>query len=1495
MNLVWLLCFGILLSNANADVVFGTSIALSGIYSTGGHLPHGFQLAVYASNNRSVSERNGVLRDNMMGTLFLDDAQNSTIASQNIDTMFAMNESQLLGITSLPPMQATLFQTKINSGFVNPPPLVAPYSGDGKMRLPFSETYLNLRASFDTEFFSMVSFLTSTLRISRVAFIDGTGADSTAYNFSLAVQPFGLRIVSQYRMSDYISVSGPVMDQAVGNISAGNPQAIISMLFGAQGAAFIAACKVVLPPTTAYVMEPLVVGNIPTTLNATSNTDNVYSISAFPLITDNSSQIQNEFWRDHALWDPTWVPKGQQSLEGYIIGRWTIAILERMTGNVTRQKFLNTVFSNPIIPIGELFLGPMSSNCQETGFLACCNTAVRQMYIIKYPGGIAQYATPEPIVWDTCNPAASSFQVPTKVGQSLNFGNETFAAFRTGSALTSSFALLSYDDAGNKNRTIENLEELQTLDKVSVLISEDIDSALLSQVGVFGVAPVPNYNENFVSVSLSVKEELWAVLTWFSNEDGFYLLGDGGLKQNFSVALKQFGKTHGYSYVVVVDPFAQNVGYLTNFPFSKFVYIGCFVPEKVLTQTLSLGIPHSDIFFFSSIPSPMAQNTTLVKNFLSTGMTSFAEFWAYTNSRLVEKISSFLNGELTSSRILYALYSVGVLDIDGFSVGRYSSNCNSTELECCNKGSRQVFVNSGNWEELGIITIPFCNAKFGLESTSSTSSSSNDNILIGVLVGVLVPLFLVCCFVVLLLVVFIKTRKRRENWDIDFSELDVGDILGEGYSGKVCVGSWKDQKVAIKLLKAQNPSRKAILQFKEEMETMSNLRHPNIVLFMAACTKPPDLCIVMEFLALGSLFDLLHNELIPNIPQELATKLAIQAAKGMHFLHSSGIVHRDLKSLNLLLDSKWNVKVSDFGLSSVFKETREETGTVHWTAPEVLNDHHDIDFTKADVYSFGIILWEMMTREQPYFGMSPAAIAVAVIRDDGRPEIPEFPFFDGEYRELMTSCWDKSPDVRPSFLEIMAKISNLKAGSSSMTKTSTSDGSSTSSWVGPVIFKIPKSDEYVTLAFFDVIDGFKLWEINPDIAKVCFMLFNKTCRDIAEKYGGYECFVNGMGRGDGCMLFVFNSEKSCFCCLEETMSTIEDLVWPGGERLWCRASTVSGFVQAKRTKLPILYGEAIDKLLSYAENASPGQIIFDRMASNKNLKDFETTTGDKVFSIGALSTPPQQETRNLRSINTSRFVIDFSKVSMGKQIGIGSYGVVSAGKWKNLDVAVKRVVNQGIGEESLLEVRREASIMAGLEHPNIVVFIGACFEPPNICILTSLEKRGSLQHVLSSGDKLEWNTRKKILSGVCSGLSYLHQNNFVHRDIKSANVLIGEDWTAKICDFGFGRLREDNTTMTCCGTPVYTAPEVLRGEKYNEKCDIFSLGILIWETLTRKKPFEGMNVITITQATLDGKRPTIPLDVPRDLKKVIKKCWDEDAAKRPDILELCTAFSFESV
>jgi hypothetical protein len=195
-------------------------------------------------------------------------------------------------------------------------------------------------------------------------------------------------------------------------------------------------------------------------------------------------------------------------------------------------------------------------------------------------------------------------------------------------------------------------------------------------------------------------------------------------------------------------------------------------------------------------------------------------------------------------------------------------------------------------------------------------------------------LVIVIVIVAVALCLVLGRRKERDEWEVDFAqEVELGPLLGTGGYGQVYRATWKGTEVAVK--KMVSASKVMERSFKDEVRVMTSLRHPNVVLFMGACTKAPTMCIIMEFMALGSLYEvrpssssaplqgwttqcslstasvqLLHNELVPEIPFELKCKMAYQAAKGMHFLHSSGIVHRDLKSLNLLLDNKWNLKVS---------------------------------------------------------------------------------------------------------------------------------------------------------------------------------------------------------------------------------------------------------------------------------------------------------------------------------------------------------------------------------------------------------------------------------------------------------------------------------------------------------------------------------------------------------------------------------------------------------
>lgn len=151
-------------------------------------------------------------------------------------------------------------------------------------------------------------------------------------------------------------------------------------------------------------------------------------------------------------------------------------------------------------------------------------------------------------------------------------------------------------------------------------------------------------------------------------------------------------------------------------------------------------------------------------------------------------------------------------------------------------------------------------------------------------------------------------------------------------------------------------------------------------------------------------------------------------ARGMNYLHNCSpvIVHRDLKSPNLLVDKNWVVKVCDFGLSrmknSTFLSSRSTAGTAEWMAPEVLRNEPSDE--KCDVYSYGVVLWELCTMQQPWGGMNAMQVVGAVGFQHRRLDIPND--MDPVISDIITKCWQTDPKLRPTFAEIMATLKPLQ-------------------------------------------------------------------------------------------------------------------------------------------------------------------------------------------------------------------------------------------------------------------------------------------------------------------------------------------------------------------------------------------------------------------------------------------------------------------------------------
>jgi len=258
----------------------------------------------------------------------------------------------------------------------------------------------------------------------------------------------------------------------------------------------------------------------------------------------------------------------------------------------------------------------------------------------------------------------------------------------------------------------------------------------------------------------------------------------------------------------------------------------------------------------------------------------------------------------------------------------------------------------------------------------------------------------------------------EEPWIIDFSELVVGIHIGSGGYGEVYKGVWRGTDVAVKVLKS-DLSTEDIKIFYQEVQLLSRLRHPNVILFLGACFKLENLCSISVYEERGSLHKVLRTKL--DLKWKLLLRMAIDAARGMTYLHlcKPPIIHRDLKSMNLLVSENFSIKVADFGLSKLHNSNQNsKMGTLNWLAPEVLSELVPYGL-EADVFSFGMILWEILTRDTPYSGMNPLQIVRLIDRGE-RPAIPAN--CPANYRELITECWVEDFTRRPTFLNVLSRL-----------------------------------------------------------------------------------------------------------------------------------------------------------------------------------------------------------------------------------------------------------------------------------------------------------------------------------------------------------------------------------------------------------------------------------------------------------------------------------------
>lgn len=270
------------------------------------------------------------------------------------------------------------------------------------------------------------------------------------------------------------------------------------------------------------------------------------------------------------------------------------------------------------------------------------------------------------------------------------------------------------------------------------------------------------------------------------------------------------------------------------------------------------------------------------------------------------------------------------------------------------------------------------------------------------------------------------------DWMVDLSKLFVGQRFASGAHSRLYHGIYNEKRVAVKIIRQPDGDENEDLalrlekQFNREVGILSHLHHRNIVELVAACRRPPVFCVITEYLSGGSLRSFLHKREPGSVSLKEFVSIALDIARGMEYLHSQGVIHRDLKSENLLFTADMCLKVVDFGIACEeinCDYLNEDRGTYRWMAPEVIN--HKPHNRKADVYSFGIVLWEIITGRVPYEDITPVQAAFAVVHKNARPTFPEHcPL---AIRKLIEKCWVQNPEKRPEFWEIVSILEQFEA------------------------------------------------------------------------------------------------------------------------------------------------------------------------------------------------------------------------------------------------------------------------------------------------------------------------------------------------------------------------------------------------------------------------------------------------------------------------------------
>ncbi|KAM9461372.1 megakaryocyte-associated tyrosine-protein kinase isoform 1-T1 [Clarias gariepinus] len=310
------------------------------------------------------------------------------------------------------------------------------------------------------------------------------------------------------------------------------------------------------------------------------------------------------------------------------------------------------------------------------------------------------------------------------------------------------------------------------------------------------------------------------------------------------------------------------------------------------------------------------------------------------------------------------------------------------------------------------------------------------------------------------------------------------------------------------------------------------------------------------------------------------------------------------------------------------------------------------------------------------------------------------------------------------------------------------------------------------------------------------------------------------------------------------------------------------------------------EVLHYHVIYQESKLTIDKTQYFYNLIDMvEFYSKNKGIIATTLQKPKEKEGTKSAALQLSKtgWLLDLSKLTLGENIGCGEFGDVFQGEYMGRKVAVKNIKSD-VTAQAFLD---ETSVMTKLQHKNLVQLLGVILHN-GLYIITEFMAKGNLVNYVRSRGRSAIKTVEllKYALDVCEGMEYLESKKLVHRDLAARNILISEDSVAKISDFGLAMA--DCQNIDIAKLPVkWTAPEALNNKKFSTRSDVWSYGVLLWETFSfGRQPYPKMTLKEVKEKVEEGYRMEPPEDCPSDIYAIMRICWEKDPKMRPSFHKL---------